>query len=97
MAVAACIGPFQLQNGVEHAAVRDAGQTVLERQLFELSLQCFEFLFGFLALTDVEHETDQCFYLAVLVPRYMHHIANPDVIPVGSQGAVVRLVVGAGL
>ena len=52
---------------------------------------------GALALADVEHEADQRFDLALGVAHHMHHVAYPDVAVVPGEGAVVGLVVDAGL
>ena len=41
------MGPLRFQDGIEHAPVGDAGQTILERQGFQFLLQDDQLLFGF--------------------------------------------------
>src|SRR5471032_277043 len=92
-ALGAC--PFALQHGVEHAAVGNASEAVLEGIFLQLFLEPNQVFFGLLALADIEHEADQRFDIIALA-HHMHHIANPHVVTVYRQRAVIGLVVNAG-
>lgn len=89
------IGPFALHHHIEHTPVRHFGKTIPIRQLLQFALQSQQCLFILLALADIEHEANQCFHITVTATHHMDHIANPDVITIRSERAIVRFMVNA--
>jgi hypothetical protein len=85
------------QDGVEHASIGNASQSILEGKRFEFFLQIDQFGFGFFALADVEHESDQCFNFVILVADDMYDIAYPHIITVFAERTIVSFVICAGL